>query len=162
MNPLYLLGALAVAWAFKPKNAPKPRTTADALIDPGEVMAPQAPLVRSIILQTMQTNSLAAYENTAVLAQTSNMPKTAANIRAYRDMLKSGGHAVAGDEIGAEPRLSAREKRQIPDWLRFQATQSKLSGDPRFIAATAETMRRYGYRRAAEIHLKAADGMLGG
>jgi hypothetical protein len=154
MSPLIVVGVLALgAWALKGSKPAQARTTADALIDPSEVMAPNAPAVRSIILQTMQGNSLQAYENAAVFATTAGMPKTAANIRAWKSMVQAGGNAVAGDEVGAV-RLRVRE--QLPDWLKFQATQGKLAGDPHFIRATAETMKRFGYRHAAEIHLKTA------
>lgn len=59
------------------------------------------------------------------------------------------------DEVGASSRRSSGVRR-LPDWLRFQATQSKLVGDPRHIEATALLMRRMGYVEHAEIHLRLA------
>lgn len=60
-----------------------------------------------------------------------------------------------GEEVGASSR---RRARPLPEWLKFNATQARLVGDPRLIRATAQLMRGMGYPRHAEIHLQALDG----
>lgn len=155
VSPLLIVGGLIAAVLALKSDKPSSsgRSTADALIDPSELMHPNAAAVRAIILQTMAAGVPAAYENAAIFAETAGMPKTAGHIRTWRGMMQGGG-TVAGDEVGASARGA-----QVPDWLKFAATQSKISGDPRYIRATAQAMKRFGYRRAAEIHLQTADAL---
>lgn len=162
MTSVVLLGALAVgAYLLKSAAAPsKPRSTVDTMIDPSERHSPNADNARFQI-----TNAIAS-GNADLIAQTANvidtglrMPKTAANLRAWGEMVRSGGGTrVAGyleDEVGARRRAKvAKNASPLPDWLRFQATQSKLAGNPEHIRATAKAMRMSGYSRAADIHLQ--------
>jgi hypothetical protein len=143
MAPIFVLGVLALgAFAFRKKSAPK--STVDAMIDPSELYSPNAANARFQIASAVASNNPVLIRATAAVIEDGlKMPKTGANLRAWATMVPGG--AVAG-EIGAAPAA-------IPDWLKFQATQSKLTGDPAHIRATAETMKRFGYRRAAEIHL---------
>jgi hypothetical protein len=58
------------------------------------------------------------------------------------------------DEIGASV-ARRRPGKVMPVWLKFNATQSLLAGDPKLIQATATVMRRMGYHEHAAIHLRA-------
>lgn len=166
LSPLLLVAGVAAFGAFlfkKAPNDPGPKSTVDALIDPAEKSHPNAENARFQIAQAMATNSISQMTATAEAVEHGlKMPRSAANLRAWRDMARAGGNAVAGDlpglfQVGAAPKRSQRRGPEVPEWLKFQATQSKLAGDPSFIRATAETMRRMGYRGAAEIHLRTAD-----
>ena len=153
MPPILILGVLALgALAFRKKAQPK--STVDAMIDPSELYNPNAANARFQITNAVATNNPTLIRATADVIDTGlKMPKTAANLRAWATM--AGGGAVAGEIGAAFARQRPGDKRpiEVPDWLKFQATQSRLSGDPAHIRATAETMKRFGYRHAAEIHL---------
>jgi hypothetical protein len=73
-----------------------------------------------------------------------------------------GGDDEGGDEdevgAAARPRRLSSGAKRLPDWLRFNATQAVLVGDPSLIRATAHLMRRMGYVKHAEIHLRALNG----
>lgn len=151
---MFLLGAVAVgAWLLRKK--PVAKTTDGAILDASELYSPNAANARFQIQNAVSSNNPALIRQTAEVIGTSlKMPKTADNLRAWATMVEGG--AVAG-EVGAafvrQRPGSDRRPIVIPDWLKFQATQSKLSGDPAHIRATAETMKRFGYRHAAKIHL---------
>jgi hypothetical protein len=156
MPPLLILGAIALgALVLRKKNPAAAKSTVDAMIDPTELYSPNVALVRWQMSQAIATNDPTLIRSAAdVISTALKMPKTGANLRTWADMVPGG--KVSG-EIGAafarERPGSDRKPIVIPDWLRFQATQSLLAGDPAHIRATAETMKRFGYRRAAQIHL---------
>jgi hypothetical protein len=66
--------------------------------------------------------------------------------------IDDAGGGDEDDDVGA-----SRPRKRLPDWLRFSATQSKLTGDPKFIRATAAVMHGMGYAEHAAIHLKSID-----
>lgn len=144
MNPLLLLGALLGAVIFLPRSR-SGATTSSAIVDASERNHANAAAARFQIDHAIRTNSISTIAATATAIETMGMPRTAENLRAWGEMARQGGHAVAG-QLGG--------KRQLPDWLRFQLTASRLSGDPKHIRATAKTLKAYGYRDVAEIHLR--------
>lgn len=167
---LIVLGlAAAGAWAFTKLKPQAQRSTADAVIDPQEKASPNAEAARAQIAIAMSRNSLSLYESTAQEIERLRMPLTAGNLRGWASMAKQGGNVVAGDsnavageydddEIGAKRRRARQvaSKAKMPEWLLFQLAQSKLSGDPSFVRATAKAAQRLGYGRAAAIHLETA------
>ena len=156
MPPILILGAIALgALVLRKKKPAAAASTPDAMIDPSEAYSPNAANARFQIANAIASNNPATIRATADVISTGlKMPKTGAILRAWASMVPGG--SVAG-EVGA---AFARQRPGsdgrpivIPDWLKFQATQSMLSGDPGHIRATAETMKRFGYRNAAKIHL---------
>ncbi|HET9930201.1 MAG TPA: hypothetical protein VFQ35_05930 [Polyangiaceae bacterium] len=154
MGPIFFIGALAIGALLLRPTKTKVKTLDEGLIDGSEAQqlanTERLAAARFQIQSLIAKNSISfARQSADYIEKTLGMPRTANNVRAYATMLDenraAGGTAVAG-EIGWEP--------APPDWLKFHATQSKLGGDPAQIRATAETMRRYGYRRAARIHLR--------
>jgi len=103
MAPIVYLG-LAIAGGFallkrSDSSPPVAATTDAALIDPSEKMSPNAEVARRAIVAAMHFNSLSLYENTAIAIESQlKMPKTAANVRTWAQMAKSGGLTVAGDD----------------------------------------------------------------
>lgn len=94
-------------------SAASTQTTDQALIDPSEKTHPNAMLAQRAIIVAMHLNSLSNYAATATaIEQQLKMPKTAANVRTWAEMAKSGGLTVAGedDEIGADDEVGARRR----------------------------------------------------
>src|SRR3982750_574100 len=103
MAPFIYLG-LAVAGGFallrrSDTHPPIAATTDAALIDPSEKSHPNAEIARRAIVAAMHFNSMTLFENTAIAIEGLKMPKTAANVRTWAQMAKSGGQTVAGDEF---------------------------------------------------------------
>lgn len=177
VSPILILGlavGAGLAWAKSKGSGPVAPTTDLALIDPSEKTHPNAETARLAIVNSMTVNSVTLYEMTAKAIETQlKMPKTAGHLRTWSKTAQQGGHTIAGDDDVAQLQASAGSspvlaslvvgaKRggkaaRLPDWLRFQATQSRLAGDPRFIDATAKVMRRMGYRQEAEIFLRSLE-----
>lgn len=178
VSPILILGlavGAGLAWAKGKSSGPVAPTTDLALIDPSEKTHPNAETARLAIVNAMTVNSVTLYEMTAKAIETQlKMPKTAGHLRTWSKTAQQGGHAIAGEDDVAQLQASSSSSpvlaslvagssrrggkaSRLPDWLRFHATQSKLAGDPRFIVATAQVMRRMGYRQEAEIHLRSLE-----
>lgn len=156
MPPILLLGvALGAAFLLK-KPAPRAKSTPEAMVDSSEASSPNAANALFQVTNAIASNDPALIRKTADAIETGlKMPKTAGNLRAWATMVQGSSSSVSGeDETGA----SGRRTEPLPEWLRFHATVSKLSGDPSHIRATAETLKRFGYRKAAEIHLQQLEG----
>lgn len=157
--PLVLLGVLAVGALLTRKKAKENTNVISSMIDPSELYSPNASLAAGYIDAAVRSNSRSKLTETArVLEVDYRMPKTAANVRAWLAMMEQnaqhGGTALVAGDIGYGYPRSDHSRRAVPDWLRFHATQSKYSGDPNHIKATARAMAAAGFRREAKVHIQ--------
>jgi hypothetical protein len=157
MAPFIYLGlALAGGFALLKRSdhpAAVAATTDAALIDPSEKSHPNAEVARRAIVAAMHFNSLTLYENTAIAIEALKMPKTAANVRTWAQMAKSGGQTVAGDEfeIGADDWDEVGAARRVVKKLYAKHVAAKKKPRPRPKAkpkAQAKPARRPAPRRA--------------
>lgn len=113
----------------------------------------------AIVPELAAAAAVPTVENVLAAARAEEAPSYA---RSYgygaSDWGDEGEDEEEGDED--EDEVGAARSKELPEWLRFSATQSKLAGDPKLIRATALLMRRMGYVRHSEIHLQLALGAL--
>jgi len=150
LPPIFLAGlAIAGGLAFLKRSgsgsspaATVAPTTDLALIDPSEKTHPNAEVARRAIVAAMHYNSLILYESTAVAIETQlKMPKTAANVRIWAEMAKSGGQTVAGedsygDDVGGtdgygDDEVGARRKVVRKILAKHKAAKAKPKPKPK-------------------------------